>query len=78
MVCRLVLQLPTPDLRRARIVAATDDREAIRSFARHMEALAQEAVDAAPDVFTRELAYLEKEQLQARLEYALRFDAEGT
>jgi len=72
MSVRLVLQLPTADLRRARIVAATDDRHAIRAFAQRMLQLAEEAVDAAPDPFARELAHLEREQVRARLEYALR------
>ena len=77
MATRLVLQLPTADLRRARIVAATDDPQAVCAFARRMVELAEEAVDGAPDAFMRELAYLEKEQLQARLQYALRLDGEG-
>ena len=76
MVPRLVLQLPTPDLRTARIVAGTDDQQAIRTFGHRMLELAERAVDAAPDAFARELAYLEREQLRARLEYTLRLGDE--
>ena len=71
MRCRLVLQLPTADLRRAQIVAATDDPKAIQAFADSMTELAQQTIDQAPDPFLRELAYIEKRQLQARLRYAL-------
>ena len=78
MVCRLILELPTADLRRVRIVAATDDQQAMRAFSRRILELAEEAVDAAPDAFARELAYLEKDQLQARLQYALRFFEEDS
>jgi hypothetical protein len=39
--------------------------------------LAQGAIDTAPDAFTRELAHLEREQLRARLHYALGRDGEA-
>ena len=76
MGVRLVLQLPTGDLRHVHVVAATDDRGAIAAFADRLLYLASEVVDAAPDAFSRELAYLEKQQLEARLHYALREDGD--
>ena len=76
MTCRLVLQLPTADLRRAHVVAATDDSAAMSAFARRLLELADEAAEAASDPFARELAYLEREQLSARLQYALAMDGE--
>ena len=78
MGARLVLQLPSADLRQAHIVAATDDSEAIAAFADRLLSLAGEVVDAASDPFFRELAYLEKQQLEARLHYALRDDGDLT
>ena len=77
MDVRLVLQVPSADLRQAHIVAATDDSEAIAAFASRLLLLADEVADAATDAFSRELAYLEREQLQARLHHALRQGAKG-
>ena len=71
---RLVLQLPAADLRSVRLVSATDDQEAISAFAERQLLLAHESIDAAADPFSRELAYLEMEQLRARLKYALSLD----
>lgn len=72
MACRLVLQLPTSDLRRARVVAATDDPAAIREFVHRLLENADLGINKAPDPYSRELALIERDQLQARLDYALR------
>ena len=72
MGVRLVLQLPSADLRQAHIVAATDDNVAIDAFANRLLSLADDAIDSAPDVFSRELACLERQQLITRLHYAIR------
>lgn len=68
--CQLVLQVPQPNSRRAYAVALCDDVETIRAFARQMLTEAEAAVEDAPDVFSREAALIELEQLRARLCWA--------
>ena len=69
--CRLVLQVPGANVRRSFVVAASDDHAAIRTFAVQMLNQAQDAIDRAPDVFAREFAVIEMEQLKARLSWAI-------
>ena len=68
MGARLVLQVPSADLRRARAVAATDDPDAMKAFAEHMMEIAERKIDEADNVFDHELAILERDQLRARLQ----------
>lgn len=71
MGARLVLQVPTADLRHSQAVAATDDQATLAAFAERMLAMANQRIGKAGDVFERELAILQRDQLRARLDYVL-------
>ena len=69
----LTLQLPSDDLKSGRILAATSDSDLIAHVCRWLLAERRSALERVDsDVFERELARLEFEQLRARLSFALK------
>lgn len=71
----LTLQVPTDDWKRGRIIAATTDGGLIRAFCRRLLQIREADADNRGDVFDREIARLELEQLRARLSFALEEEA---
>ena len=74
----LTLQIPTEDWKRGRILVASSDPALVRLFCRSvLKQRLSELDDLGGDLFDKELALLEIEQLRARLSYALGEDLDN-
>jgi hypothetical protein len=70
MKAQLVLQVPVSGVRgKGLVVAACEDPQVVRDFARLMLEATQNAIDDATDPFMREYARIRAEQLRARLQF---------
>ena len=68
----LTLQIPSDDLKKGRILVASSDPVLIRLVCTRLLTSKEQDLDRHPgDVFDKELARLELEQLRARMSFAL-------
>ena len=71
MRCILTLQLPTPDLRYGHVITASTNPDLVQRFCQTVLADQEERVEAADDLFERELQRIRLEQLRVQLAWAM-------